>query len=81
MKLPRLSIREMTMIVAIIALAIAWWAEHRARSRLAFEHMEAEMWFTRETALVRELTEQLGECLEGRVRDKAELQVRESADQ
>ena len=80
MKLPRFSVRELAMLFAIVALTLGWWAEHRARGRQAFEHMEAEMWFRREAALSRMLTKQLEECLEGRARAETELQVREAAD-
>lgn len=76
----RFTVRELVLVVAIVALGLARAIQtHRAQGlAVAVEHGDREI--DRAAEMVNELMAELVECQENAERIDAELQVRESAD-
>ena len=78
MKLPRFTVRDLVMLVAIAALALGWWGERRRAERLAVELSAREI--EQANRDMEELMGALRRPGKNPVGVDAETQARESAD-
>jgi uncharacterized membrane protein len=79
LKLPRITVRDLVLLVAIVGLALGWAREHQRAEALAVVVAAADRNFENASRLVDLLKEALAECMEESRRVDAELQVREAA--